>query len=86
MNKPAKRVAALLSLVALVCLHGTASASASVIVSPLDRSVGALPGTQVSFLGASAGSLAAISVVGSVSGRHSGRSCGSTERRRGRVP
>lgn len=73
MKKPRKRPAALVSLVALICLYAGASASASVIVSPLPGSVAALPGTQISFLGASASSLRAISVVGSRSGRHGGR-------------
>jgi hypothetical protein len=73
MKKPSKRCTALVSLAALTCLYAAASASASVIVSPLPGSVAALPGTQISFLGASAGSLRSISVVGSVSGRHRGR-------------
>jgi hypothetical protein len=55
----------------LVGLSTAASASA-VVVSPLPGSSAALPGTQISFLGASAHSLGSISVVGSASGRHSG--------------
>jgi hypothetical protein len=44
-----------------------------VVVSPLPGTPTALPQTQISFLGASAASLGSISVVGSVTGAHSGR-------------
>ena len=44
-----------------------------VTISPLPGTPTALPQTQISFLGASASALSAISVVGSSSGRHSGR-------------
>jgi hypothetical protein len=50
-----------------------ANAARSVIVSPLPGTVSAMPGTQISFLGAGAGSLSAISVVGSRTGPHRGR-------------
>jgi outer membrane protein assembly factor BamB len=48
-------------------------AGASVTVSPLRGTPTALPGTQISFLGAPAKALSSISVVGSASGRHRGR-------------
>ena len=63
---------AVLSLLATVGLCAQASA-AVVTISPLPGTPTALPKTQISFLGAAAGSLSAISVVGSSSGRHSGR-------------
>jgi hypothetical protein len=62
------------ALALLATLGTTAPASAaSVTISPLAGTPTALPGTQISFLGASAKALSAISVVGSSSGRHSGR-------------
>jgi hypothetical protein len=62
------------ALALLATLGTTAPASAaSVTISPLAGTPTALAGTQISFLGASAKSLSAVSVVGSVSGRHSGR-------------
>ncbi|HMD56588.1 MAG TPA: arylsulfotransferase family protein [Solirubrobacteraceae bacterium] len=65
--------AVLLALLAAVSLIAAASASAaSVTISPLPGAPAAMPETQISFLGASAGSLRSISVVGSRSGRHSG--------------
>jgi hypothetical protein len=68
------RLAVLVSLTVLgLCYAASASAASSVIVSPLSGTVSAMPGTQISFLGASSGSLSSISVVGSSSGRHSGR-------------
>ena len=51
----------------------SAASSASVVVSPLPGTVSALPGTQVSFLGAAASELRDISVVGSLTGGHTGR-------------
>jgi hypothetical protein len=72
MNTLRKRLAALVSLFALIGCCAAASASASVIVSPLPGSSAALPAAQISFLGAPARSLRSISVVGSVSGRHGG--------------
>jgi hypothetical protein len=62
------------ALALLATLGTTAPASAaSVTISPLAGTPTALPVTQLSFLGASAKSLSAVSVLGSVSGRHSGR-------------
>jgi len=65
----------LLAAIALaVGIGGVSQASAaSVTISPLPGTPTALPQTQISFLGASARSLSAISVVGSSSGRHGGR-------------
>jgi hypothetical protein len=58
----------------LLLLGLTASCqAATVTVSPLKGTFTALPKTQISFLGASAKSLRRISVVGSLSGRHTGR-------------
>ncbi|HST55161.1 MAG TPA: arylsulfotransferase family protein [Solirubrobacteraceae bacterium] len=48
------------------------AASSTVSISPLKGTPTALPRTQISFLGASAKALRDVSVVGSVSGRHSG--------------
>ena len=62
---------AVLSLVATLGLCAQASA-ATVTISPLPGTSTALPKTQISFLGASPGSLSSISVVGSSSGRHRG--------------
>jgi hypothetical protein len=72
-----KRPAALLLLTSVLALWALAPAPASasaagVIISPQPGTLSAMPGTQISFLGASAGSLSSISVVGSSSGRHSG--------------
>lgn len=50
----------------------TVASAARVVISPLPGTRTAEPGTQVSFLGAAPGSLSAVAVVGSVSGRHSG--------------
>jgi Arylsulfotransferase (ASST) len=62
---------------ALLALYAAGAAApaahAALAISPLPGSSGALPSTQISFLGASASSLSSISVVGSSSGRHSGR-------------
>ena len=67
-------ITATLTLACTGALAWTASALASgVIVSPLPGSVGALPRTQISFLGAPASALEHISVVGSRSGAHRGR-------------
>jgi hypothetical protein len=66
------RLAALIALFAALAVCPGALA-AGVVVSPLPGTPSAMPETQISFLGASAGSLGSISVVGSVSGRHSGR-------------
>jgi hypothetical protein len=57
----------------LALLAGAAGAHAQgVIVSPQPGTIAAMPGTQISFLGAAPGSLGSISVVGSRSGTHSG--------------
>ena len=66
-----KRLAALISLSGALVLCPSAVA-AGVAVSPLPGTPTAMPQTQISFLGAARGSLSAISVVGSMSGRHSG--------------
>jgi len=59
---------------AVVALPTAAAARASAVtVSPLPGSTDAMPGTQISFLGAPASQLRSIRVVGSTSGRHSGR-------------
>lgn len=62
--------AASLSMVVGLCAQASA---ATVAISPLPGTPTALPQTQISFLGASAKSLSSISVIGSSSGRHSGR-------------
>jgi hypothetical protein len=69
------RLAVLTSLTALgLCSAASASAaSSSVIISPTPGTIAAMPGTQISFLGASAGSLSSVSVLGSTTGRHRGR-------------
>ena len=73
MNKIVKRPAVLAALVmGALALPAQASAS-SVAISPARGSTTALPATQISFLGAAAGTLGPISVVGSQSGRHAGR-------------
>jgi hypothetical protein len=58
-----------------VTAHAAAASAAShgVTISPLPGTPTALPQTQISFLGASAAALSAVTVVGSQSGRHSGR-------------
>jgi hypothetical protein len=68
----------LLALTLLATLAATAGATsqasaASVTISPLPGTPTATPTTQISLLGASAKALSAVSVVGSSSGRHSGR-------------
>jgi len=72
-----KRLApvSLLAAAALAAgLGGVSQASAATVtISPLPGTPTALPQTQISFLGAAASALSAISVVGSSSGRHGGR-------------
>lgn len=71
-----RRAARFLPLPAALCavaLCAAAQASAAVTISPLPGTPTAMPGTQISFLGASAGTLSSISVIGSRSGHHSGR-------------
>jgi hypothetical protein len=67
-----KRLVAVFSLVSALAFAPAALAS-GVVVSPAPGTPTAMPQTQISFLGASPGSLAAILVLGSRSGRHSGR-------------
>jgi hypothetical protein len=68
-----KRPAAVVVTVLAAALGAAAPAAASsVIVSPLPGTPTALPQTEISFLGAAPGSLGAITVVGSTSGRHGG--------------
>ena len=50
-----------------------ASSSGGVVLSPLPGTLTAMPGTQISFLGAPASELRGISVVGSSTGSHTGR-------------
>jgi hypothetical protein len=69
--KTGTRLAALALLATLG--SATQASAASVTISPLAGTPTALPGTQISFVGASAKALSAILVVGSVSARHSGR-------------
>jgi Arylsulfotransferase (ASST) len=67
------RLAALALLATLGMAAQAAIAQASTVtISPLSGTPTALAKTQISFLGASARALSAISVVGSRSGRHSG--------------
>jgi hypothetical protein len=54
-------------------LNSSALQDGSVTVSPLPGSRDATPQTQVSFLGVPAGELSVLSVVGSRTGRHTGR-------------
>jgi hypothetical protein len=61
-------------------LDNSALQDGAVTVSPLAGSRDALPQTQISFLGAPAGELRAVSVVGSRSGTHSGRLVAYSER------
>ena len=74
MNR-SSRLASLLVLPALGVLAPAASAAsaAAPTVSPAPGTPSAMPQSQISFLGAAPGSLGAISVLGSSSGRHSGR-------------
>jgi Arylsulfotransferase (ASST) len=72
--KRQSRVSLLAALALAAGAAGAAQASAATVtISPLPGTLTALPQTQISFLGASASTLSAISVVGSASGRHSGR-------------
>jgi Arylsulfotransferase (ASST) len=69
---PVVSLAVVAALIAGVIGVSQASA-ATVTISPLPGTPTALPQTQISFLGAAASALSAVSVVGSSSGRHSGR-------------
>jgi hypothetical protein len=53
--------------------HPSTAKATTVTVSPLPGTLTALPKTQISFLGAPAGELRDISVIGSSSGRHTGK-------------
>jgi hypothetical protein len=69
-----KRLAVLCLLSLASCLTALGGqASASVTISPGPGTPTAMPGTQISFLGASTATLRSISVVGSSSRRHTGR-------------
>ncbi|HVA18582.1 MAG TPA: hypothetical protein VMU55_00230, partial [Solirubrobacteraceae bacterium] len=74
---PALSLLPVLLLPVVLSLGGvfaSADAQASTVtISPLAGTPTAMPHTQISFLGASAKALSAITVVGSVSGRHTGR-------------
>jgi hypothetical protein len=68
-----KRLAAVLALVCAVGCAAASTASASgVIVSPQAGTAFAMPGTQISFLGAARSALSRITVTGSRTGAHSG--------------
>jgi hypothetical protein len=54
-------------------LSASAASGAAVAVSPLAGTISAMPGTQISFLGAPVSELHVNSVVGSSTGRHTGR-------------
>jgi arylsulfotransferase ASST len=61
-------------LIVLLPLALTSTAQATpVTISPLPGSAAALPRTQISFLGAQPSELRQVSIVGSATGRHSGR-------------
>lgn len=66
------RLLALLPLTMAPITHA-APVAAAVTISPLQGTVAALPGTQISFLGAPPSQLHGVSVVGSATGRHSGK-------------
>jgi len=72
MNSHRTQLAGLLTLICALALCSSALAS-TVVISPLSGTSTAMPQTQISFLGASAGSLSAVTVRGSLTGRHSGR-------------
>jgi hypothetical protein len=67
------RTAAAATLAAALALAWGAVAEARIVVSPEPNTPDASPQTQISFLGASATELGAVSVSGSRSGVHSGR-------------
>lgn len=72
MTRPSRPV--FLALLAVLAAFAAApsSAAAAPVVSPAPGTPTAMPGSEISFLGASSGSLSGISVVGSASGRHGG--------------
>ncbi|HEX3510474.1 MAG TPA: arylsulfotransferase family protein [Solirubrobacteraceae bacterium] len=57
---------------AVACASAPAARASGVIISPLPGSAEAMPSTQISFLGARAGSLSHVVVLGSVTGAHRG--------------
>ena len=65
-------IAAFAGLLAAFAFAAADANADALTVSPLPHSVDALPGTQISFLGAPASALGSIRVVGSMSGRHGG--------------
>jgi hypothetical protein len=67
------RSGALALLVAAAALGAAAADAQAVTLSPLNGTPDASPHTQISFLGAPAGEIAGVSVVGSRSGSHSGK-------------
>jgi hypothetical protein len=68
-----KRLAALLALACvLACAAASTAAASAVIVSPQPGTAYAMPGTQISFLGAARSALGGISVTGSRTHAHSG--------------
>lgn len=73
MTTRTRRALLLMLTPALVLCAGASAFASSVIVSPLNGTLTAMPGTQISFLGAASSSLSSITVTGSASGRHSGR-------------
>ncbi len=57
----------------VIALVATATCADALTISPLDGTPDASPDTQISFLGAPAGEIAGVAVIGSKSGTHSGR-------------
>jgi hypothetical protein len=68
----AARSGALALLVSLAASGAAASGASALTLSPLNGTPDASTRTQISFLGAAAGQIADVSVVGSRSGRHGG--------------
>jgi hypothetical protein len=68
-----KRPAVIALLVTGALALPAGASGSTVAISPLAGTTTALPGTQISFLGPAASTLGPISVVGSQSGRHTGR-------------
>jgi hypothetical protein len=71
MSLPGRLAVPFLSILAVLLL--AAPGAYAVTISPLPGTPAAMPQTQISFLGAPTASLSRITVVGSRSGRHSGR-------------
>jgi arylsulfotransferase ASST len=73
-HRTRKRSICTLALLATAVAAGAGAASASAVtISPLNGTPDASPQTQISFLGAPAGQISQVSVVGSRSGGHSGK-------------